>query len=30
VRELIFLPLWAAALFARTVNWYGRLVPVVD
>jgi ceramide glucosyltransferase len=29
VRELIFLPLWTAALFARTVNWYGRRVPVV-
>ncbi len=30
VRELIFLPLWTAALFARTVRWHGRLVPVVD
>jgi len=30
VRELIFLPLWMSALFARTVSWYGRLVPVVD
>ncbi len=28
VRELIFLPLWVAALFARTVVWYGRRVPV--
>ena len=30
VRELIFLPLWTSALFARTVEWYGRQVPVVD
>jgi hypothetical protein len=30
VRELIFLPLWASALFARTVQWHGRRVPVVD
>jgi hypothetical protein len=30
VRELIFLPLWISALFARTVRWHGRLVPVVD
>ena len=30
VRELMFLPLWLSALFARTVTWYGRLVPVVD
>jgi ceramide glucosyltransferase len=30
VRELIFLPLWTSALFARTVRWHGRLVPVVD
>jgi ceramide glucosyltransferase len=28
VREAIFLPLWTSALFARTVNWYGRRVPV--
>jgi ceramide glucosyltransferase len=30
VRELIFLPLWTSALFARTVEWYGRRVPVAD
>ena len=30
VRELIFLPLWTSALFARTVQWHGRRVPVVD
>ena len=30
VRELIFLPLWFSALFARTVQWHGRRVPVVD
>jgi ceramide glucosyltransferase len=30
VREVIFLPLWLSALFARTVRWYGRLVPVDD
>jgi ceramide glucosyltransferase len=29
VREVLFLPLWASALFARTVLWYGRSVPVV-
>ncbi len=29
VRELIFLPIWASALFARTVEWHGRRVPVV-
>lgn len=28
VRELVFLPLWGVALFARTVVWYGRSVPV--
>lgn len=29
LREGLFLPLWASALFARTVLWYGRSVPVV-
>lgn len=29
VREIIFLPMWIAALFARTVSWHGRRVPVV-
>jgi ceramide glucosyltransferase len=29
VRETIFLPMWISALFARTVSWHGRLVPVV-
>ncbi len=28
IRELVFLPLWVSALFARTVTWYGRRVPV--
>jgi len=28
LREVLFLPLWASALFARTVLWYGRPVPV--
>jgi hypothetical protein len=26
-REVIFMPLWLSALFARTVTWYGRRVP---
>jgi cellulose synthase/poly-beta-1,6-N-acetylglucosamine synthase-like glycosyltransferase len=30
IRELVFIPLWLSALFARTVNWYGRRVPVSD
>jgi ceramide glucosyltransferase len=29
VREIIFLPMWVAALLARTVTWHGRRVPVV-
>jgi ceramide glucosyltransferase len=28
IRELVFIPVWLSALFARTVNWYGRRVPV--
>jgi cellulose synthase/poly-beta-1,6-N-acetylglucosamine synthase-like glycosyltransferase len=28
LRELAFGPLWFSALFARTVTWYGRRVPV--
>jgi ceramide glucosyltransferase len=28
LRELTFGPLWLSALFARTVTWYGRRVPV--
>lgn len=28
VREFVFIPLWLSALFARTVTWYGRRVPV--
>lgn len=28
MREAIFLPLWTSALFARTVSWHGRRVPV--
>jgi ceramide glucosyltransferase len=28
-REALFLPLWGWAFFARSVNWYGRRVPVV-
>ena len=28
VRELLFLPLWTAALVARTVIWHGKRVPV--
>jgi len=28
IRELAFIPLWFSALFARTVTWYGRPVPV--
>jgi len=27
-RELMFLPLWFSALFARTVTWHSRRVPV--
>jgi ceramide glucosyltransferase len=30
VREMVFLPLWLSALFARTVSWYSRLVPCAD
>lgn len=30
IRESIFLPLWISALFARTVDWHGRRVPVVS
>ena len=28
IREAVFVPLWLSALFARTVVWYGRRVPV--
>jgi ceramide glucosyltransferase len=28
LREAAFLPVWLSALFARTVTWYGRRVPV--
>jgi ceramide glucosyltransferase len=27
IREIVFIPLWLSALFARTVTWYGRRVP---
>lgn len=27
-RELLFVPMWLSALWARTVIWYGRQVPV--
>ena len=30
LRESIFLPMWVSALFARTVRWHGRRVPVVS
>jgi hypothetical protein len=30
IREAIFLPMWISALFARTVRWHGRRVPVVS
>jgi ceramide glucosyltransferase len=28
VRETLFVPMWLSALWARTVTWYGRNVPV--
>jgi hypothetical protein len=28
MREILFIPLWLSALFARTVRWHGRRVPV--
>jgi hypothetical protein len=30
IREGIFLPMWVSAMFARTVQWHGRRVPVVS
>jgi hypothetical protein len=30
LRESIFIPMWVSALFARTVRWHGRRVPVVS